>query len=159
MIVLALINLPILIVRYNQGLFHLFVLDVPILTFSTLSVIAYYVVPQWYLQSEDVEAHAQIHAVCDEHGNCADVFKRAGCDRSSDGSEDRLSCERPISDRRDGRHDLGEEALRAAASVCPVLECSLRSISSSRSGTRLIAAYSARFRFCSSTFSATHTPP
>jgi cellulose synthase/poly-beta-1,6-N-acetylglucosamine synthase-like glycosyltransferase len=48
-IVLALINLPIIIVRYNQGLFHLFVLDVPILTFSTLSVIAYYVVPQWYL--------------------------------------------------------------------------------------------------------------
>ncbi|HJQ71070.1 MAG TPA: glycosyltransferase [Blastocatellia bacterium] len=48
-IVLALINLPIIIVRYNQGLFHLFVLDVPILTFSTLSVVAYYVVPQWYL--------------------------------------------------------------------------------------------------------------
>jgi cellulose synthase/poly-beta-1,6-N-acetylglucosamine synthase-like glycosyltransferase len=43
-IVLALINLPILIVRYNQGLFHLFVLDVPILTFSTLSVIAFYLV-------------------------------------------------------------------------------------------------------------------
>jgi cellulose synthase/poly-beta-1,6-N-acetylglucosamine synthase-like glycosyltransferase len=43
-IVLALINLPILIVRYNQGLFHLFVLDVPILTFSTLSVVAFYIV-------------------------------------------------------------------------------------------------------------------
>jgi cellulose synthase/poly-beta-1,6-N-acetylglucosamine synthase-like glycosyltransferase len=48
-IILALINLPIIIVRYNQGLFHLFVLDVPILTFSTFSVLAYYVVPQWYL--------------------------------------------------------------------------------------------------------------
>lgn len=48
-IVLALINLPILIVRYNQGLFHLFALDVPVLTFSTLSVIAYYIIPQWYL--------------------------------------------------------------------------------------------------------------
>jgi cellulose synthase/poly-beta-1,6-N-acetylglucosamine synthase-like glycosyltransferase len=48
-IVLALINLPILIVRYNQGLFHLFLLDVPILTFSTLSVVAYYLVPQWHL--------------------------------------------------------------------------------------------------------------
>src|SRR5262249_17579573 len=43
-IVLALINLPIMIVRYNQGLFHLFVLDVPILTFSTLSVVAFYLV-------------------------------------------------------------------------------------------------------------------
>ncbi|HWP42691.1 MAG TPA: glycosyltransferase, partial [Blastocatellia bacterium] len=48
-IVLALINLPILIVRYNQGLFHLFALDVPVLTFSTLSVVAFYLVPQWYL--------------------------------------------------------------------------------------------------------------
>ena len=48
-IVLALINLPVLIVRYNQGLFHLFVLDVPILTFSTISVVAFYIVPQWHL--------------------------------------------------------------------------------------------------------------
>jgi hypothetical protein len=50
--VLALINLPILIVRYNQGLFHLFALDVPILTFSTLSVVVYYVVTQRYLYPE-----------------------------------------------------------------------------------------------------------
>ena len=48
-IVLALINLPILIVRYNQGLFHLFALDIPILTFSTVSVIVYYLVTQWHL--------------------------------------------------------------------------------------------------------------
>ncbi|MFY9575036.1 MAG: glycosyltransferase [Blastocatellia bacterium] len=51
-IVLALINLPILIVRYNQGLFHLFVLDVPILTFSTLSVVVYYLVTQRYLHPD-----------------------------------------------------------------------------------------------------------
>jgi len=48
-IVLALINFPVLIVRYNQGLFHLFFLDVPILTLSTLSVVLFYVVPQWHL--------------------------------------------------------------------------------------------------------------
>ncbi|MGH9760848.1 MAG: cellulose synthase family protein, partial [Blastocatellia bacterium] len=48
-IVLALVNFPVLIVRYNQGFFHLFVLDVPILTFSTISVIVFYVVPQWHL--------------------------------------------------------------------------------------------------------------
>lgn len=52
-IVLALVNLPILIVRYNQGLFHLFVLDVPILTFSTISVIVYFLVPQIYLHPGD----------------------------------------------------------------------------------------------------------
>ena len=51
-IVLALINLPILIVRYNQGLFHLFALDVPILTFSTVSVVVYYVVTQRYLHPD-----------------------------------------------------------------------------------------------------------
>ncbi|PYP82137.1 MAG: glycosyl transferase family 2 [Blastocatellia bacterium AA13] len=48
-IVLALINLPILIVRYNQGFFHLFVLDVPVLTFSTVSVIVYYIVSERHL--------------------------------------------------------------------------------------------------------------
>ena len=48
-IILALVNLPILIVRYNQGLFHLFVLDVPVLAFSTISVIVYFLVPQMYL--------------------------------------------------------------------------------------------------------------
>jgi len=51
-IVLALINLPILIVRYNQGLFHLFALDVPILTFSTLSVVVFYVVTQRQLHPQ-----------------------------------------------------------------------------------------------------------
>ena len=51
-IVLALINLPILIVRYNQGLFHLFLLDVPILTFSTVSVIVYYLVTQRHLHPQ-----------------------------------------------------------------------------------------------------------
>jgi cellulose synthase/poly-beta-1,6-N-acetylglucosamine synthase-like glycosyltransferase len=48
-ILLALINFPVLIVRYNQGLFHLFMLDVPILTLSTISVVLFYVVPQWHL--------------------------------------------------------------------------------------------------------------
>jgi len=51
-IVLALINFPILIVRYNQGLFHLFALDVPILTFSTLSVVVFYVVTQRHLHPD-----------------------------------------------------------------------------------------------------------
>jgi cellulose synthase/poly-beta-1,6-N-acetylglucosamine synthase-like glycosyltransferase len=48
-ILLALINFPVLIVRYNQGLFHLFMLDVPILTLSTISVVLFYVVPQRHL--------------------------------------------------------------------------------------------------------------
>ncbi len=52
MIVLALLHLPVLIVRYNQGFFHLLLFDVPILLFSTLSVIAFYGCAQRYLYPE-----------------------------------------------------------------------------------------------------------
>jgi len=48
-IVLAVINLPVLIVRFNQGFFHLFILDVPVLTLSTISVVAFYIAPQRHL--------------------------------------------------------------------------------------------------------------
>jgi len=49
MILLALLHLPVLIVRYNQGFFHLLLFDVPILLFSSLSVIAFYGSAQYYL--------------------------------------------------------------------------------------------------------------
>jgi cellulose synthase/poly-beta-1,6-N-acetylglucosamine synthase-like glycosyltransferase len=49
-IVLAVINLPVLIVRFNQQMLNnLFLIDVPILTFSTLSIVAFYTVTQWHL--------------------------------------------------------------------------------------------------------------
>jgi cellulose synthase/poly-beta-1,6-N-acetylglucosamine synthase-like glycosyltransferase len=49
-IVLAVINLPVLIVRFNQqALNNLFLIDVPILTFSTLSILVFYTVTQWHL--------------------------------------------------------------------------------------------------------------
>lgn len=49
MILLALLHLPVLIVRYNQGFFHLLLFDVPILLFSSISVIAFYGAAQYYL--------------------------------------------------------------------------------------------------------------
>jgi cellulose synthase/poly-beta-1,6-N-acetylglucosamine synthase-like glycosyltransferase len=49
MIALSVLHLPVLIVRYNQGLFHLFLLDVPILVFSTASVALFYAAGQAYL--------------------------------------------------------------------------------------------------------------
>lgn len=49
MILLALLHLPVLIVRYNQGFFHLLLFDVPILLFSSISVIAFYGSAQYYL--------------------------------------------------------------------------------------------------------------
>ncbi len=52
-IVLSLLHLPVLIVRFNQGWFHLLLLDTPVLIFATASVITYYIVtlrhlyPDW----------------------------------------------------------------------------------------------------------------
>lgn len=44
MILFHLLHLPILIVRYNQGLFHLMLLDVPFMLLSTFSVTLYYLI-------------------------------------------------------------------------------------------------------------------
>jgi hypothetical protein len=42
MIVLSLLHIPILIVRFNQGLFHMLLLDVPLMLFATFSVVSFY---------------------------------------------------------------------------------------------------------------------
>ncbi len=42
MIALSVLQLPLLLVRYNGGFFHLMLLDVPLLVFSTLSVALFY---------------------------------------------------------------------------------------------------------------------
>ncbi len=52
-IALSLLNLPLLIVRYNQGLFHLLLLDAPILIFSTASVALFYAAGQVYLYPKE----------------------------------------------------------------------------------------------------------
>jgi len=48
-ILLSLLHWPVLIARFNQGWFHLLILDVPILLFATASVIAFYGVAIWHL--------------------------------------------------------------------------------------------------------------
>ncbi|MBO0797913.1 MAG: glycosyltransferase, partial [Blastocatellia bacterium] len=42
MIVLSLLHIPVLIVRFNQGLFHMLLLDLPLMFFATLSVAGFY---------------------------------------------------------------------------------------------------------------------
>lgn len=49
MIALSLLQLPLLLVRYNGGFFHLMLLDVPLLVFSTLSVILFYGSAVYYM--------------------------------------------------------------------------------------------------------------
>lgn len=49
MIVASFMQFPLLLVRYNQGLYQLMVLDVPLMFFSTVSVVLFYGSAVWYL--------------------------------------------------------------------------------------------------------------
>src|SRR5262249_13543407 len=52
MIVASFIQFPLLLVRYNQGLHQLMLLDVPLLFFSTVSVVLFYGTAVWYLDKD-----------------------------------------------------------------------------------------------------------
>jgi cellulose synthase/poly-beta-1,6-N-acetylglucosamine synthase-like glycosyltransferase len=49
MIFVSLLQFPLLLVRYNQGFYQLMMFDVPLLFFSTLSVVLFYGTGVWYL--------------------------------------------------------------------------------------------------------------
>ncbi|HEX8847085.1 MAG TPA: glycosyltransferase family 2 protein [Pyrinomonadaceae bacterium] len=49
MILVSLLQFPLLLVRYNQGFYHLMIFDVPLLFFSTISVFFFYGTGVWYL--------------------------------------------------------------------------------------------------------------
>jgi len=49
MIVASFMQFPLLVIRYNQGLHQLMMLDVPLLFFSTVSVVLFYGTAVWYL--------------------------------------------------------------------------------------------------------------
>ncbi|MBC7929360.1 MAG: glycosyltransferase [Rubrivivax sp.] len=49
MILTSLLQFPLLLVRYNQGFQHLMLLDLPLLFFSTVSVVLFYGSAIWYL--------------------------------------------------------------------------------------------------------------
>jgi cellulose synthase/poly-beta-1,6-N-acetylglucosamine synthase-like glycosyltransferase len=49
MIFVSLLQFPLLLVRYNQGFYHLMIFDVPLLFFSTISVLLFYGTGVWYL--------------------------------------------------------------------------------------------------------------
>jgi cellulose synthase/poly-beta-1,6-N-acetylglucosamine synthase-like glycosyltransferase len=52
MIVASFMQFPLLLVRYNQGLHQLMLLDVPLLFFSTVSVVLFYGTAVWYLDKD-----------------------------------------------------------------------------------------------------------
>ena len=52
MIVASLLQFPLLLVRYNQPFYHLMVLDLPLLFFSSVSVVLFYGTAVWYLDDK-----------------------------------------------------------------------------------------------------------
>lgn len=52
MIVASFLQFPLLLVRYNQGFQQLMILDVPLLFFSTVSVVLFYGTAVWYLDKD-----------------------------------------------------------------------------------------------------------
>ena len=52
MIVASFLQFPLLLVRYNQPLYHLMVLDLPLLFFSSVSVFLFYGTAVWYLDEK-----------------------------------------------------------------------------------------------------------
>ncbi len=52
MIVASFLQFPLLLVRYNQPFYHLMVLDLPLLIFSSISVVLFYGSAVWYLDKK-----------------------------------------------------------------------------------------------------------
>ena len=59
MIVASFLQFPLLLVRYNQPFYHLMVLDLPLLFFSSISVVLFYGTAVWYL--DDKRAPRLLH--------------------------------------------------------------------------------------------------
>jgi len=52
MIVASFLQFPLLLVRYNQPFYHLMILDLPLLFFSSISVVLFYGTAVWYLDEK-----------------------------------------------------------------------------------------------------------
>jgi cellulose synthase/poly-beta-1,6-N-acetylglucosamine synthase-like glycosyltransferase len=52
MILASFLQFPLLLVRYNQPLYHLMVIDLPLLFFSSISVVLFYGTAVWYLDEK-----------------------------------------------------------------------------------------------------------
>ena len=52
MIIASMLQFPLLLVRYNQPFYHLMILDLPLLFFSSISVVLFYGSAVWYLDEK-----------------------------------------------------------------------------------------------------------
>jgi cellulose synthase/poly-beta-1,6-N-acetylglucosamine synthase-like glycosyltransferase len=53
MIALSILHIPVLIARFNQGMFHMLLLDMPLLLLATFSVVSFYGTTIWYLHRDE----------------------------------------------------------------------------------------------------------
>ena len=61
MLVASFLQFPLLLVRYNQGFYHLMVFDAPLLFFSTVSVVLFYGSAVWYLDVKKERRRRLLH--------------------------------------------------------------------------------------------------
>jgi cellulose synthase/poly-beta-1,6-N-acetylglucosamine synthase-like glycosyltransferase len=61
MIVVSFLQFPLLLVRYNQGFYNLMLFDVPVLFFSTISVVLFYGSAVWYLDAPAARKRRLLH--------------------------------------------------------------------------------------------------
>ncbi|MGB8508056.1 MAG: glycosyltransferase [Pyrinomonadaceae bacterium] len=61
MILTSLLQFPLLLVRYNQGFYNLMLFDLPLLFFSTASVVLFYGSAIWYLDAPHTRGRRLLH--------------------------------------------------------------------------------------------------
>jgi cellulose synthase/poly-beta-1,6-N-acetylglucosamine synthase-like glycosyltransferase len=61
MIVASFLQFPLLLVRYNQGFYNMMLFDVPLLFFSTVSVVLFYGSAVWYLDEKGARKGRLLH--------------------------------------------------------------------------------------------------
>ena len=135
MIVASFMQFPLLLVRYNQGLYQLMILDVPLLFFSTVSVVLFYGSAVWYLDRSEETLFAP--AAGDGFGNWPGFLKRARGFGSARGKEIRLRAHAQVSASKKATTNRGSERSTngsTAGSRC--LNSALRFILCWRSLTR-----------------------
>ena len=87
MIVASFLQFPLLLVRYNQPFYHLMILDLPLLFFSSISVFLFYGTAVWYL--DEKRAPRLLHlAAGDGTGHWPGFFECAGRDGSAVGYQE-----------------------------------------------------------------------
>jgi cellulose synthase/poly-beta-1,6-N-acetylglucosamine synthase-like glycosyltransferase len=60
MIALSLLHIPVLLVRFSQGFFHMLLLDLPLMLLATFSVVSFYGTTIWYLHRRERWRYALI---------------------------------------------------------------------------------------------------